>query len=161
MQRRIFAIAALAACVVPLPTAVSAAKAAAGVVYGAETSPGYPVVIELSKTGRKVVKASIGLELKCQMPPDVTLPDAIRNVPVSRTGRFRTSQPVTRIDADPATGQPALDVSASVIGRVNKARTRITGTWQRKIVIYNAGDPATSGVFDTCDTGALRFTAKQ
>jgi len=165
MQRRILALAVLASCAIAGP--ITAAQASAGssrvtrgVVYGAVTSQGYPVVIKLSKTGRKVVKASIGLELKCQIPPDITLPDDVSNIAVSAAGKFAAEQPVTRIPADPATGVPALDVSAKLTGQVNKARTRITGTWERKIVIYDPADPTVTKVADTCDSGVQRFTAE-
>ncbi len=164
-MRRILAVAASATLAVAGPIAASnaatKAKAAPGVVYGAVTSQGYPVVIELSKTGRKVVGASIGLEVKCQMPPDITLPDTFTNMAISKTGRFKAAIPLTRLPAEPEAGLGAIDVSASISGRVNKARTRITGTWQRRIVIYDARDPTGVAVFDTCDTGPLRFTAKQ
>jgi hypothetical protein len=55
---------------------------------------------------------------------------------------------------------PAIDVSASLTGTVNKARTQIKGTWQRKVVIYNPADPTGVAILDTCDTGVLRYTAK-
>ena len=122
------------------------------------TAQDYPVVIQLSKTGRKVVRADIGLDLKCQIPPDITIPDGVKNIPVSAKGKFSAEQPVTRIPASPATGIPALDISAKLTGTVNKARTRIKGTWQRKVVIYDPNDPTGVAVVDTCDTGVLKFT---
>jgi hypothetical protein len=165
MQRRILAAAALATLAAAGPItatdAATKAKASRGVVYGAVTSQGYPVVVELSKTGRKVVSASIGLEVKCQMPPDITLPDSFTNMTISKSGSFHASIPVTRLPAEPEAGLGALDISASITGRVNKARTRVTGTWQRTIVIYDASDPTATKVFDTCDSGPLRFRAKQ
>jgi len=166
-MQRILTIAALATLAIAVPAAATSAatkpkpKPAPHVVFGAVTSQGYPVVVELSKTGRKVVNATIGLEVKCQMPPDITLPDTFTNMTISKTGKFKGVVPLTRLPADPATGQPAIDVTASVSARVNKARTRITGTWQRRIVIYDLTDPTGVKVFDTCDTGPLRFTAKQ
>jgi len=165
MQRRILAAAALSTLAIAGPiTATNAAtkpRASPGAVYGAVTSQGYPVVIELSKTGRKVVSASIGLEVKCQTPPDITLPDSFTNMTISKAGKFKASIPVTRLPAEPEAGLGAIDVSASISGRVNKARTRVTGTWQRKIVIYDPSDPTATRIFDTCDSGPLRFRAKQ
>ena len=166
MQRRILAAAALAALAAAGPiTATDAAtkskRAASGVVYGAVTSQGYPVVVELSKSGRKVVSASIGLEVKCQMPPDITLPDSFTSMRISKSGSFHAEIPVTRLPAEPEAGFGALDVSASIKGRVNKAHTRVVGTWQRTIVIYDVADPTATKVFDTCDSGPLRFRAKQ
>lgn len=165
MKRRMLAVAALTSLAVAGPIAVaqgasSRAKVTQGVVFGAVTSQGYPVVIQLSKTGRQVVRATIGMDLTCQVPPEITIPDDVEKLRVSAAGRFSAEQPVTRIPADPAAGTPALDVSAKLTGTVNKARTQIKGTWQRKIVIYNPADPTGTAVLDTCDSGVLRFTAR-
>jgi len=164
MPRRMLVVAALASLSVAGPItaaqgAASRSKVTQGVVYGAVTAQGYPVVIKLSKTGRKVVRATVGIDLKCQVPPDITIPDDVKNIPVSAAGKFSAEQPVTRIPANPAAGTPAIDVSAKLTGQTNKARTRIKGTWQRKIVIYNPADPTGVAVLDTCDSGVLNFTA--
>ena len=167
MQRRMLAVATLAALSVagPIAAAQGAAskKVTQGVVYGAVTSQGYPVVIKLSKTGRKVVRATIGLDLKCQVPPDITLPDDVKDISVSAAGKFAAEQPAERVTTpgDPAQGIPplTLEVSAKLTGKVNKARTRITGTWQRKVVIFNPADPTGVAILDTCDSGVLKYTA--
>jgi hypothetical protein len=160
MQRRMLAVAALASLAVAGPAALAQAATLTHTVFGGVTAQDYPVVIQLSKTAKKVVRADIGLDLKCGMPPDITIPDGVKDVPVSAAGKFAAEQPVTRIPADPALGVPAFDVSAKLTGRVNKARTQIKGTWQRKVVIYNPADPTGAGILDTCDTGPLNFTAK-
>jgi hypothetical protein len=159
MKRRMLAVAALASVAAAGPIAI-AQGATLGTVFGGVTAQEFPVVIQLSKTGRKVVRADIGMDLKCQMPPDITIPDGVKNVPVSAAGKFSAEQPVTRVPADPASGLPALDVSARLTGTVNKARTRIKGTWQRKVIIYNPADPTGAAILDTCDTGVLSYTAK-
>jgi hypothetical protein len=168
MQRRMLAVATLATLSVAGPIAAAQGSAGTsrvtqGVVYGAVTSQGYPVVIKLSKTGRKVVRATVGIDLKCQVPPDITLPDDVKDIAVSAAGKFTATQAPERITtpADPATGTPAitLEVSAKLTGQVNRRRTQIKGTWQRKIVIFNPADPTGVAVLDTCDSGVLRFTA--
>ena len=78
--------------------------------------------------------------------------------PGEREGQVQRRAARTRIPASPATGIPALDISAKLTGTVNKARTRIKGTWQRKVVIYDPNDPTGVAVVDTCDTGVLKFT---
>lgn len=167
MQRRILAVAVLASLAVAAPAASSGAatkstrKPAPGVVFGDVTKQGYGVVIELSKTGRKVVNAAIGLELQCGMPPNINLPDGFTNIPISKAGKFSSALPVTHVPADATTGQPAIDVSASVTGQINKARTSIAGTWRRKVVIFDPTDPTGVAVYDTCDSGAIKFTARQ
>ena len=159
MQRRMLAVTALASLGIAGPVAL-ANGATIGTVYGGVTAQEYPVVLQLSKNGRKLVRADIGLEMKCQMPPDIEIPDGVKNIPIGAAGKFTASQPVTRVPADLAAGVPAFDVSAKLTGRVNKARTQIKGTWQRKIVLYDPADPTTTKVYDTCDTGVLSFTAR-
>jgi len=164
MKRRMLAVGALTSLAVAGPItaaqgASSRANVTQGVVYGAVTSQSFAVMIELSKTGRKVVKAAIGLDLKCQVPPDITIPDGVTNIPVSAAGKFQAEQAET-VPADPVSGVPRLDVTAKLTGQVNKARTRIIGTWTRKVVIYNPADPTGVAIADTCDSGLLRFTAK-
>jgi hypothetical protein len=159
MQRRMLAVAALASLGVAGPVAL-AQGATLGTVFGGVTAQDYPVVIQMSKTFRKVVRADIGLDLACQMPPDITIPDGVKNISVSRTGSFAAEQPVTRVPADPVAGVPALDISARLTGKINKAHTSIKGTWQRKVVIYNPADPTATQVLDSCDTGVLHYTAK-
>jgi hypothetical protein len=176
MQRRMLALAALAALAVVGPVAgaqgsASKSKAMRGVVFGGVTTivsdgvrvPSYPVIIKINAAGTRVLRATIGLVLKCGEPPDIDIPDDVTPakgevIPI-RNGRFSAEQPVERIAADPARGTPAYDVSATVTGRLNRSHTRITGTWRRKIVIYSPTDPTAATVLDTCDSGPLRYVA--
>ncbi len=163
MHRRILSVAALASLAVAGPVAL-AQGATLGTVFGGVTAQDFPVVIQLNKTGRQLVRATIGLDLKCQMPPDITIPDDVTppkggTIPI-KAGKFTAEQPPTVVDADPVNGVPKLEVSAKLTGRVNKARTQIKGTWQRKVVIYSPADPTGATVLDTCDTGVLSYTAK-
>jgi len=177
MQRRIIAVAALASVAAAGPIGVaqgasSKAKVMQGVVFGGVTTvtgadgktlPSYPVVVKVNAAGTRLVRATIGLTLKCQAPPNLDIPDDVvpakGQVIAIKGGKFSAEQPVTRIPADTAQGIPALDVSAKVTGRLNAKHTRITGTWSRKIVIYDLADPTTTAVADTCDSGVLRYTA--
>jgi hypothetical protein len=171
MQRRMLAVAALASMAAAGPIAgaegaASKAKALAGVVFGGTTTQDYPIVIELDKTGRKVAKLDIALDLTCQTPDTtITIPDGIdgtkATITVSKTGRFSAQQPVTRIPADAASGTPALDVSASITGRINAKKTSIKGSWERKVVFYDPTDPTTTKVLESCDSGSVRYSAKQ
>ena len=170
MQRRIVAVAVLASCAIAgLITAAqagaSASRATQGVVFGGVTGAagglqGYPVVLELNKASTKVRRANIVVDLGCAIPPNITgLSDDYKNIPIKR-GKFNATFGPNRTPADPAAGTPALDISGSITGRVNRARTRITGTWSLKIVAYNPADPAGAAVLDTCDSGAVKYTAK-
>jgi hypothetical protein len=161
------AVAALAAVAAAAPIAAaqgataSKSKIVQGVFYGGVTAAGYPVVIQLSATGRKVVRATIGLELKCVTPGDITLPDSFKNIPVSKTGRFSHTYGPEEVAADPTTGVLKIQVSGSISGTVNKAKTRVKGTWTQKIVAFSAADPTGATVSDTCDSGVVNYTARQ
>jgi hypothetical protein len=172
MQPRILASAALASLAAAAPLAIAQgagaqtkakakAKVVQGVVYGGVTAQDYPIVLELSKSGRQVVKANIVLDLKCKAPPDGALPDSYTKLPISTAGKFSYTAPVTRIPANPTAKTPALDVSGTITGQVDKAKTRIKGTWQLKVVSYDPTDPTGAAVLDTCDSGVLHYTARQ
>lgn len=168
MQPRILAAAVLASLAAAGPvavaqsaTAATKAKVARGVIYGGVTAKDYPLVLELSKTGRQVVKANIVLDLKCKGAPGTTIPDSYTKLPISAAGRFAYTAPVMRVPANSAANTPALDVSGAITGQVNKAKTRIKGTWRLKIVAYDPLDPTGMGVLDTCDSGVLHYTARQ
>ncbi len=168
MQRRMLSLAALAAIVAVLPASIaqgaaSKAKIAQGVIFGGVVKgSGYPVVIELNKAGTKIVNATMGIELKCTTPGDLTLPDSFNNLPVSKTGKFAYSYgPDEFPSTNPASGVSKYQAFGSFTGTVNRARTRITGTWNQKIVAYAAADPTGATVFDTCDSGIVSFVAKQ
>lgn len=170
MQRRILTVAAILACAIAVPavTAQAASKRSVtqGVVFGGVTGvvagglQGYPVVFELNKAGNKINRADIVLDLACPVPPHATgLGDGYKNLPIVG-GAFSSKFGPERIPADPATGSPALDVQGSIAGKVNKARTKITGTWSLKFTLYDPADPTGATVLGVCDSGAVKYTAK-
>jgi hypothetical protein len=168
MQRRMLSIAALATLALAAPigaaqgATASKSKIARGLVYGGVTASGFPVVIELSKTATKVVRATIGLELTCQVPGgDLTLPDSFTDLAISKSGRFSYSYGPEEVAGDPGTPVSKVQVFGSITGTVNKAKTRVKGTWNQKVVAYSAADPTGATVLDTCDSGVVTYSAKQ
>lgn len=173
MQCRIIAAAVLTACAIAAPVTAAHASAgktktsiAQGVVFGGVTGvvagglQGYPVVIELNKAGTKVVKADIVVDLACAVPPNISgLGDGYKNLPIV-AGAFKSSFGPIRVPANPVAGTGPLDVSGTISGRRNQARTKITGTWTLKIVQYDPADPTGTTIKDTCDSGVVKFTAK-
>jgi len=169
MQRRMLAVAALASLAVAGPIAgaqgaASKPKVMQGLVFGGVTvvtnaagakESSYPVVIKLNKAGTSVVRATIGLDLRCSTPGDITIPDDVKDIPIKK-GLFVGVQPVQHFDADAGAGTPPFDVSARITGRINKAKTRIKGSWTRTLVLYNPAAPTT--VLDTC-TATVPYTA--
>ena len=134
------------------PTARHAASA--GAVYGGTTAQDFPVIIELRSNRRQVVRAVIGIRLSCTSGGSFSLADNYVKVPVSRQGKFSVSfGPVTERNDDGTT----VDFEGSMDGRLNAARTKISGKWQVKATDHDT----TGAVTDTCDSGSVSWTAKQ
>jgi hypothetical protein len=151
-QRRIGWGCALAACA--LVASPQAAAGAAGTVFGGTTAQDFPVVIETSKNGRKIVDATIAIHLTCTSGGTVTLPDGYRGLPVSKSRKFGASfGPMTSRNDDGTT----TDFEGAISGSFNKARTKASGKWSFKATEHDAAGAVT----DTCDSGSVSWTAKQ
>jgi hypothetical protein len=135
------------------PTARTAG--AGGVVYGGLTTPnGFPVVIEVSKNRRQIVRATIGIRLQCSSGGTFTVPDEYTKVPVSKKGKFAVAfGPETVRNSDGTTS----DFEGSFTGAFNAARTKVSGKWQSKETDHDG----TGAVTDTCDSGVVNWSAKQ
>lgn len=151
----VLAVSPLAAVARPQHGSSRAATAGAGgSVYGGATAQHFPVVIETSKNGRKVVKASIALRLSCSSGGSVSLPDAYSALSVSKKRKFSGSFGPDTIRNDDGT---TTDLAGSLSGAFNKARTKVSGKWSLKATEHDA----TGAVTDTCDSGSISWTAKQ
>jgi hypothetical protein len=51
----------------------------------------------------------------------------------------------------------SADFEGSISGALNRTRSRVSGTWRVKVTEYNSAGAVT----DTCDSGSVRWTAKQ
>lgn len=123
-----------------------------GTVYGGATSQGLPIVIQTSKSGRKV-KALIAIRLKCTSGAIFTLPDGY-SMAVSKKGKFGgTFGPETNRNQDGT----STDFEGSLSGTFNKARTKVSGKWS-----FKGTDRDMAGaVTDTCDSGSVSWAVKQ
>jgi len=112
-------------------------------------------VVELSKRGTKIVRVTAGLTLNCTPSMGiVNLPDGYSNMRVSKRGKFGAS-------FGPETAPPDKDgttttFEGSMSGKLNTARTKASGKWQLKLTDHSA----TGAVTDTCDSGTVRWKAK-
>jgi hypothetical protein len=127
---------------------------AAGVVYGGLTSQRHPIVLEVSRNGREVVRAAIAIRLQCTSGGGATVPDGYTRLTLTAGGRFRASfgPNVTRNDDGTTT-----DWEGSVRGAFNASRTRASGTWQLQATDRDAAGAVT----DTCNSGSIAWRAKQ
>lgn len=120
------------------------------ITLGGLTSRGWPVYIELAGNGRSIVRAVGAIDAPCSKGGLYTTPDKWTRVPV-RSGRFRT----TYRDSFTEEGT-RYEVADTFAGKVNRARTVVSGTWSNRIVMHEA-----DGSVDTCDSGPLRFKARR
>lgn len=128
----------------------------AGVVFGGVTSAGGPIVVEVSRDGREIVRATIAVQQKCQ-PSGMTFffPDSYTHVPIKAAGAFRSAgEWSAALTEPPVTGVTNTD---SLSGSFNRAGTSVTGTWSL-VSVFNG---ATGAPIDRCDSGAVSFTATQ
>jgi hypothetical protein len=153
-RRLAAAVTMMAAVAAAAPATAPARPAAPGVVYGGLTSTGWPVVVELDKKHRKVVRATAAIRLQCTAGGVSTLPDGYMGLKISKSGRFSSSfGPETNRNDDGTT----TDFQGSITGKLNKARTKITGTWS-----FTATDHDAAGtVTDTCAATNVSWKAKQ
>jgi len=148
---------AIAASAAPGPLAAKAAKssarhaskrvAKAGGVFGAVRDDGLPVVIQVSRDGREVVRMAAAVPLRCQPSGNMlVLPAAFAHVPIAASGAFQAS--VEAHEGD-------VTLVSSVTGRFNPAMTAVATAWTMKVTGPNAG------ATDTCESGASTFTASR
>ncbi len=132
----------------------SASAARGGTSLVAETAGGH-VGFVLSRDGRQVRRAFLAYRVSCSDGTGFTDFEAFRAIPISAAGAFRSAY-----DSGPRSSTEAPGVTfrftGVVEGKLNKARTRIVGT-ARFTFATTSTDAAMTG---TCDTGTIRFTAR-
>jgi hypothetical protein len=74
-----------------------------------------------------------------------------RHIRLSRNGSLKASynDSLVRDGAE-------LTWSETLVGKLNRARTRLTGTWHLTTILRQP-----DGTENTCDSGPLRFTARR
>ena len=144
----VVAVAVLAA--VPL----TAVAAVGGTVFGGSTAQDFPVVIETSKNGRTVTKATIAIRLTCTSGATIVVPDRYPKLSINKKRKFGASfGPATNRNDDGTT----IDFEGTISGTFNKPRTSASGTWSFK----GTERDAAGAVTDTCDSGSVTWKAKQ
>jgi hypothetical protein len=133
------------------PRAQSAATV--GAVYGGFTAQDFPVVVVVNKSRSRAVRAGIAIRMSCTSGSTFTLPDSYKDLKISKKGRFSSSFSNTNRNDDGTT----TDFEGSVSGALNRARTKVKGTWTIKATDHDAAGAVT----DTCDGGTISWTAKQ
>src|SRR3954470_5818586 len=135
------------------PRAASAASArpSMGGIFGGYAAKDWPVVIEISRNGKRVKRAVAGLESPCASGAMLSVPDEWRNVPI-RKRHFKGDY-----DNAETEGGLVYQYTASISGGLNGKRTKVSGTWSSRVVVRGA----TGATVDTCRSGPVAFTARR
>jgi hypothetical protein len=126
---------------------------AVGVVYGGITDDGFGLMVETNESRRQIVSMATGLRLRCTSGAMFSTPDSWSKLSVKKRKFSATWGPTTQRNDDGTT----VDLEGAVSGKFNRSRTSISGTWSYKGTEHDA----TGAVTDTCDSGTIRWTAKQ
>ena len=148
------AVAAAAVAALAAPAATGASTATPRGTYGGVTGQGFPVIVDVSRTGRLVVRVLVAVRLSCTSGSVATLPDAYQRLTLSKTGHFRASfGPQTERRSDGTTS----DFQGSMTGAFNAARTKVSGKWSLTFTDHDG----TGAVTDTCSLANVSWSAEQ
>jgi hypothetical protein len=144
----------LAAMAAPIHDSTNARSAAtAGVNYGGVTSQEFPVIVEVNKKGRKVVRAVIAIRLTCTSGGIVIVPDSYSTLRIKKRKFSASFGPTTQRNPDGTT----LDLEGAMDGAFSSSRTKVSGHWSFKGTEHDA----TGAITDTCDSGSVSWNARQ
>jgi len=136
------------------PAGARTPNAATGNTYGGVTPQTEPIVVVMTANRRKIVRALTVLDMTCTSGDTGLVTDGYRQVPVSKKGRFSLAfGPTTERNEDGTT----TDYQGRFAGKLNAAKTKITGTWSYTITDHDVAGAVT----DTCTSGSVSWTAKQ
>jgi len=136
------------------PSAAATKPASGDHVYGGVTPQNWPIVVDLDKTQTKVTRIVIGLDMTCTSKENFGTTDGFTDVKINSKNRFKATFGPQRIDA---AGTPT-DIQGSITGKRAKDRSFIKGTWNYKVIFYDA---AGTTVIDTCESGLVSWKAAQ
>jgi hypothetical protein len=126
------------------------ARPAADVTFGGKTSAKWPVMVQISRDGRQVTDAVAAWAVKCSDGPASDY-EEFTKIPVSAKGKFSASYDTGTFQDGSAT----VRYAASFTGKLNKRRSRITGT----VRVMSSDTDSANGVNETCDTGTVKYVA--
>ena len=128
--------------------------AATGNTYGGVTPQGQPIVIDMTANRRSIVRAVTVLDMTCTSGNSGTVTDRYPRMPVTKKGRFSYAfGPTTERNDDGTT----TDFKGRFAGRLNAAKSKVSGTWTYTITEHDAAGAVT----DTCTSGSVSWAAKQ
>jgi hypothetical protein len=123
-----------------------------GLVYGGFSSQQWASFFQITKGGKMLTAAGIGLDMSCSQGDSFSMPDNIKSYPIGRGGHLDAKYvvPLSTVNGVQLTGQGEVKATFDPHG------TKVTGTWHAQITFIPASGPE-----DSCDSGTVRFTARQ
>jgi hypothetical protein len=121
-------------------------------VLGGVTAEGWPVVFRISKDGRTLLLASIGVDMHCTSGEHYSTYDGWRKAPIGAHGRLALDG---TMPLNTYSDGSSLSESDTVRATVSAKRDRLSGTWDLHDTWI-----AANGTHDSCDSGPVRFTAR-
>jgi hypothetical protein len=147
----------LPAALAGTPSAIARPAASAspgdGQTLGGLTSQNWPVVVKISRNGKRIAMIRDAVDLTCTSGVDLTLPDGWRNVPIGPGGAVSAS---TNVPPSPSAGSGTSLTGGrdTLTGRINRTRGTFSGVWQIELTFS-----LSNGQTDDCKSGAVTFTA--
>ena len=123
-----------------------------GKVLGGFTSQGWPAVIDITRKGKKIVDARIGIYMTCSLGDSFGMKDDWFQVPIARDGSVHVMTGIT-----PASNGTIKLVggSDSLTGTVNRKRWTFHGVWHLQLTFEDTSTSQT----DQCDSGQVSVEA--
>ena len=121
------------------------------VTFGGLTSNGWPVMAQVTSDGRRVKRIVGAIYASCSQGGGFAAPSQWRDLRISRSRTFKASFH----DSEVVDGVE-VTMSESLVGKVNRARTKLSGTWRASATFKEA-----DGTTDTCDSGSLKFSLQR
>jgi hypothetical protein len=140
-----------------LPGVTNALAAAAtvrppGEVLGGFTSQGWPVVIAISKDGKRINAIGIGLDMSCTSGLNYGLRDFGSSIRLGPRGKIHLT---AVIPPSPGSGVSLTGGSDSLTGTLNRQRLTFSGVWELILMFKDS-----TGQVDKCDSGRVTFAAR-
>jgi hypothetical protein len=118
-------------------------------ILGGFTSQGWPIVVDLSKSRKRIALIETGLDMSCASGTKFPELDGWIRLAIAADGRVHASMAV----------KPQTGTSTSLTGgtdtftaKFNRQRTKVTGTWE-----LGQSFSLSNGQTDQCDSGSVGF----
>jgi len=135
-----------------VPELTRSVSLSAGRALGGFTSQSQPVVLEISKSTKRLELAVADLQLTCSSGGQLIVRGGWLALPISASGQVHASRLI------PPSGGSASAVtggSDNFSGKLNRKKATFSGTWQMQVAFSMP-----SGQTDQCQSGRVTFRAR-